>query len=148
MVSATLKLKGKIMTNLNIETKNVESNFTMNEAISKEKFLLAIKDFKEFSANKENGPYRDSEGTKYKGDLRFSTYIFYAMLKNKDIAITTHSTDSDNYKDRLSMLKTYAKDGTTGYASWEIRNEVKLISDCFKSLSKEDIQAVIRHYFK
>lgn len=135
------------MTNLKIETNENTETFTMNMALTKEKFIQAIKDFKAFNLDADNKPYKDTYGTKYDGNLRFTTYIFYAMLKGMNTDKTTHSVDSEKYKDRVLGLGLYAKDGSVGWMQWEVKEEMALIAKCFKSLSEEDIKNVISHYF-
>lgn len=137
--------KVNIMTNLNTNTVEKTINETFfNSALSKEEFIEARNDFREFSANKDNGPYRNSYGTKFKGDLRFSTYIFYAMLKNKDISKVTHSVESDTFKDRVRGLKAF---GNGDYVDYEVREEIALIQKCFESLSAGQIKSIISSYF-
>jgi hypothetical protein len=137
--------KVNIMSNENtLESQATESN--LNHALSKEDFVKAILDFKAFGADKENGPYKDTYGTKYKGDLRFTTYIFYAMLRNRDINKVTHSVESKRFQDRVNCLKYFAGIGSHN-GPWEAKNEIPLVSKCFSSLSEEQIVSIIKSYF-
>jgi hypothetical protein len=129
------------MTNLKIET---TETYTMNLALSKDKFVQAIKDFKEFNLDIANKPHKDEYGFKEEGSLRFSTYIFYAMLKGMKVNKTTHSVKSNNYLLRLNALKVYSEGYYNG--CYHIGEELQLIDKCFKSLSIEDIKKVISFY--
>ena len=107
----------------------------INRTLTKEKFELAVKDFRSFLKDKKNHSYHHPEfGNKIEGKLKFRHFIFYAMLKNRDIEKTTHDVSSEKYLVELDLIKKF-----------------RLNSDflmCFPSLSEEEIKEIIINYFK
>lgn len=143
----TLTKKVNTMSNLNTNTIETQAEQTaLNYTLNKEDFVQAVSDFKLFSKDKDNGPWKNSDGTKFKGNMRFSTYIFYAMLRNKNVDKVTHSVESETFRDRIDALKSMAG-LSNSYVSYEVREEMALISKCFSSLSEDQIKSVIKGYF-
>lgn len=68
--------------------------------------IKAIKsEFKDSLKNEDFMPHNCSTyGTKYDGSFQFEHFIFYAMLKNKDIRKVTHDKDSIYYRYTLAKI--------------------------------------------
>lgn len=111
------------------------NNLNNEYVTTKEVYLKLVKEFKDSTKNDDFKPYygKDWNGDKkkIKGKLAFEHYIFYALLKNKDITKVTHSVDSETYLDALSKLK-----GKSEYI-------FKLIQVALPSLSKDDFDKII-----
>lgn len=113
----------------NVELKNNEVNFV----ISKEKYVNAIKDFKDFIKNKDNYSYpHEIYGHKVEGIIGLKHFMFYAMLRNKDIEKTTHNVESEKYQYALRMFRGLYN--------------VDSIKQAFPSLKKEEIEEIIKNY--
>lgn len=135
------------MTNtaLNIETQS--QTVATTHALSKEKWQMAVMDFKKFNLDPDNKPFKDSTyGTKYQGEIRFITYILYAMLREKDFRKTTHNVNSESFVDRISALKAFSEGKSVG--NWVINDEIALAKKCFSSLTTEELKAVIKSSLK
>lgn len=143
----TLNLTKKV-NNMQNTANKTQDTVKFDRSLSKEQWKQAVCDFKAFNADKENGPYYDSEGTKHKGNLRFMTYIFYAMLRGKNVSKTTHNVASENYTTRLEALRCFSEDKEYStpiyYYAVRMQEELKLIQMCFPSLSTVQIKNIIK----
>jgi hypothetical protein len=109
-VTTLNKLNQKETNIMNITNETNQSNAedTTNRIMSKELYMKLVAEFKESTKNKEFKPYfgKDYCGNKIKmkGKFSFVTYIFYAILRGKDPAKTTHDVLSETYSDALYYL--------------------------------------------
>ena len=76
-----------------------------------EKKLILIKEFKAATKNNDLKPTVDETyGTKYEGYLTYLHYMFYAMLRNKNVALTTHDINAYKYRYRKLQLLSFVDD--------------------------------------
>jgi hypothetical protein len=80
--------------------------------MSKERYYGIIDNFRKFLKDKDNKPHKnETYGNKEEGKIRFEHFIIYAILRGRDISKTTHSIDSDKYKDILIYLEFMSNGG-------------------------------------
>jgi hypothetical protein len=133
-----------------------------------------MKEFKESIHNPDFMPtYCPSYGTKYDGVFKFKHFIFYSMLKNKNIEKTSHDIESTRFKFEVSRINFIASSGdehsdeykdyrtslinfnNTGHLAPKIncyfeRNMEILIkdyNDIFPSLTLEMFKKIVKDYY-
>lgn len=93
----------------NLENTNVKQHETM----TKEQYFKLVEEFKSATKNKEFKPCYvknwNGDLIKADGEFTFSHYIFYAALRHRNINKTTHSTESDTFKNAKDIIKFYNK---------------------------------------
>lgn len=99
-------------------------------------------EFKTSFHNKEFRPTYAELGHKIEGKLNFNVFIFYAMLRNKNIEKTTHDVNSEKFTSAVDYFKNATKE--TGWYRNYLYNELKIV---FPSLKEDELVEVIENYF-
>ncbi len=109
--------------------------------LTKAKWETAVKEFKAFLKDKGNMPYHDTYGTKHPGNINLPTFVFYALLRDKDPLHCTHDALSEKYTDALTLMNSMSKKEVHG---WAFNDHYSDIKACFPSLTEDDIAEVIK----
>jgi hypothetical protein len=73
--------------------------------LSDEVFHGAIAQFKAYQKDPDNRPKKDPDyGHKIEGNLTHEHYIFYALLRGKDPAKTSHDPSGESFKGKMDAL--------------------------------------------
>jgi hypothetical protein len=122
-----------------------------------EKKQELIKEFKAATKNKAFNPTIDTQyGNKYEGKLHYLHYMFYAMLRNKNIELITHDIESPKFKIRKLQLLSFVKDtyqeinkiqcNSGVYCNTNLDVILKSLTTVFPSLTKEEIIEIVTKY--
>ena len=99
-------------------------------------------EFKISFHNKDFRPTYAPLGHKIEGKLTFNVFIFYAMLRNKNIEKTTHDVNSDKFTEAVSHFKS-----SLNKDSWYRNHMYNKVKHVFPSLFEEEFIEVISNYF-
>jgi hypothetical protein len=109
--------------------------------LSFEQFHQAIAHFRRYQADPANKPQYDKQyGTKYPGNISHLHYAFYALLRGKNPAITSHDPASDGFVELINMIRVLGD--AKQHANWMYSKASQSLSTAF-GLSAEQIAHVI-----
>jgi hypothetical protein len=101
-----------------------------------------IKEFKESFHNKNLKPTYAELGHKIEGKLNFNIFVFYAILRNKNIEKTTHDIKSEKFLSILYILKDF-ENKNSRYKN-DLYNNINIV---FPSILIEEVEELIKNYF-